>query len=287
MRNYKTIVRTLASKILYDKVEDAINRHYYAPIKRAYWWCKYPNFGDMLTPSLLMRYGIQPVYANFKYADIIGVGTQLHRIHHLKDGCIIWGTGMKRDSDRCDFSKQDVVCIRGYKTLERITTNQLYEPYVGDPGILVCDLPFVESDKLYDLGFIPHFDFKFDTQTYKWLEKHKDKILLIDIKSEPSKFLHELSKCRNIFSSSLHALCAAESLRIPCKSFLPPQSQPLFKYEDFYSAFDKKYQAINFNPNADISDIISMCELIEETKVEKIKFNLRNTLINNFSINGN
>ncbi len=67
-------------------------------------------------------------------------------------------------------------------------------------------------------------------------------ILLIDPRRPPQEVVRDIASCKEVFSSSLHGLVAADSLGIPNRwvELETPHADVAanrFKFEDYYSAF--------------------------------------------------
>ena len=59
----------------------------------AYWYNKVTNFGDMITPLLLKKYGFTPVLTSMNKAQIVSTGSILQDLSEDYSGYIV-GSGL-------------------------------------------------------------------------------------------------------------------------------------------------------------------------------------------------
>lgn len=214
------------------------------------------NFGDLLNVNLFALFGknIQP--ADIRYGSVVAIGSLLQlclkksplsakkKINFwLKRPLIVCGSGFIEDvsSDFHLLRKLDVRAVRGYKTLETLrkfkNVRFAKNMAVGDPGLLAKYMVNTSGiDKVYDLGIIPHYVDKENELLNKILVKNS---VVIDIQQEPETFIKQIAQCKNIISSAMHGLIAADSLGIPnVRMILSDKiTGGDYKYNDYYSAF--------------------------------------------------
>lgn len=191
-----------------------------------------PNFGDELGNEILKKMGYETQWAPAEEADIITTGTVLsHLKRKFKDGVQIWGTGASFSSDplpREFAQKLDILALRGELT-ERWLGIEEGTSVLGDPGYL-APLFYEEQEKEYDYGFVRQ---EFDQARHDNLPRGTH---LIYATGMPEQVINEITKCRFIFSSSMHGLIVAQAYGIPCQYI--PSTRPRLndKYFDYNTA---------------------------------------------------
>ena len=185
------------------------------------------NFGDQLGPILLRHYGIPVEWAKPAAAEIITVGSILSKVPGGWRG-IVLGTGFIKRGMTKDLSHARVLAVRG--VLTRRAANLPATVPLGDLGILVSDLP---RDPAPSSGAIavPHY-------VDHDLHARHPEARLVPITSDPAALLGPIASADLVYTSSLHALIAADALGVP--AVLEPHPLVhggLFKFQDYASAF--------------------------------------------------
>ena len=239
----------------------------------AYWYIKEKNFGDLVTPMLLKRYGFTPVHSYPNEAKVFSCGSLLEKVPADFTG-IILGTGfMHADSTR-SLRQARILAVRG-----ELTRNNLGAPretVLGDPGLLVARFLTGRRKKRYTLGVVPHYVDKKDKRIRKFCEKYSHEVLFIDVQRDPLAVLRQIDQCNFILSSSLHGLVFADSLGIPnVWMVLSDQVRGKgFKFHDYNSALMKKQNPVYVSGDEKPSDFIAQASLASSSFVEEIKNNL-------------
>ena len=104
--------------------------------------------------------------------------------------------------------------------------------------------------------------------------------VVLDINKEPTELIYEIAACKNIISSAMHGLIAADSLEIP--NIRMVLSDKIvggdYKYNDYYSAFGiKEHRVLNLREKGFTdADLPTIAEnyVITKAQVEKIQENL-------------
>lgn len=191
---------------------------------RAYWYRGEGglNLGDALNPILFRRLAGRTLeWAPPPEADLFGIGSNMEMIPLAFRGTIL-GTGISRPDTRRDFSKANVLAVRGNLTAACCHVDP---PLLADPGLLGIDLLDCWPEKDINHAFVPHFaDFR-HVRGYR-----------IDILGGPEHVIREIARCRQITSSSLHGLVIADTLGIPSR-WNPYRSTIAVKFEDYVSAY--------------------------------------------------
>jgi len=188
------------------------------------------NFGDQLGPILLRHYGIPVEWAKPADAQIITVGSILSKVPGGWRG-IVLGTGFIRRGMTKDLSRARVLAVRG--VLTRRAANLPATIPLGDLGILVSDLPRATIPKT-DAVVIPHY------VDHDVAARHPD-AALVPITDGPGVILGAIAAADVVYTSSLHALIAADALGVP--TVLEPHENVhggLFKFQDYASAFGER-----------------------------------------------
>jgi pyruvyltransferase len=167
------------------------------------------NFGDVLTPYILDHFNIKYNFVKkHRDADILCVGSIARRAN---ENTTVLGSGIIDSNDK--ISKlADWRLVRGPLTRNRILQlgGKCKENY-GDPALLLplfCD----ESKKEHDVGYVPHHI------NYGEFIKNNPNNFVIQLRHlhrSPLDTAKEITKCRQIISSSLHGIIAAHSYGIP------------------------------------------------------------------------
>lgn len=191
------------------------------------------NIGDALDKPLAEQIGT--------YHKILGCGTVLMRV---KEGIEVWGTGWDGFRDLSDRGRPFVKALRGPLTGAAVDRWKWKNPGIyGDPAILLPKYWKVTEPPIHEIGWIPHFK---DTRTL-------DGAYLVNVKTTNVKaFVHQISRCKAVFSSSLHGLIIADAYGIPScwvdvipgwkhtaelkgEPWKEPDRPIRFKYDDYYA----------------------------------------------------
>lgn len=191
---------------------------------KAYWHRERrgPNFGDMLTPWLLPKYGVHVRWVQAGQAEFFGAGSIAARIPIGYAGWV-WGTGKLKADQIIDLSTARVLAVRGPLTHEA----DLY----ADPGLL-CSLYAPVEEKRWDYGVISHY-----------IEQLPHEGRRINILSDPEDIVRAAVRSRRIVSNSLHGLILADSLGIPNMwVYSDKVIGEGFKFRDYAASFGEKIE---------------------------------------------
>lgn len=231
--------------------------------KTMYVWEGIENFGDVLNKTLFEKlYGITFNFTQKHYeAEIIAIGSILeafmyhgHIIRKMKQfynvaskrikEIDVLGSGFHYEPKACNFHrKMNFKIVRG-KLTEQILREYGYiqkerSIVLGDLGIL-SPYVYAKSKPDYLLGIVPHLNDLASPIFYEIYKKYGKESILINVRDEPEKVITEISKCKNIISSSLHGLIVADSFEIPNRwienRYKAVREESRFKYLDYYSS---------------------------------------------------
>lgn len=222
-------------------------------MKKLYYYQNEFNFGDILSLYIVQYImGVEVQAGNESDSNIVAIGSLLqtlvtnkpHWLNALKKPIYVWGTGFisPEKAGYTSLIRPVRVCaVRGKLTLERlqkyVKNLEIKNIALGDPGLLASKLiDTTNIEKKYDLGIIPHYVDKNNVLLDNIRVKNS---VIIDIQQSPEDFLSQVAQCKNIISSAMHGLIAADSLGIPNVRMV--LSDKIvggdYKYNDYYSAF--------------------------------------------------
>lgn len=204
-----------------------------------YYWQQqsFVNFGDYISLKLVERIVNTPVkvHKNFpwnKYVKLIAVGSMMS---FAKDGDVIWGTGINGkllDKKHYPFTHLDIRSVRGPLTRAYLKENLgIIAPEIyGDPALLIPYL-FPEFKKKKNPSrpyiIIPHFT---ENKLFP-----KNECPQVVYPTEPwDEIIRQILDSEFVISSSLHGLIIADAFGIPCRMLKITDTEPLFKYQDYY-----------------------------------------------------
>lgn len=194
---------------------------------RAFWDESAGNFGDVLGPLILERLaGIRLEWSRPEDAELFAIGSIAEAIPPGYRGWIL-GTGAMFSEARLDLRWSRCLALRGPLTLDRARLN---EPptLLADLGLLASMLVAKPLDPDVDVGVMPHYA---DRRRLA-AGRH------IDPLRPPLEVLAEIARCRQLVTSSLHGLVAADAFGIP--SVWMPSPRVLgdgYKFRDYAASF--------------------------------------------------
>ncbi len=228
------------------------------------------NWGDAVNPYLIEKLSgktvlhVNEIFTIKKQMVYSVIGSILDHVHY--SNLIVWGSGFKSPKSKIKVQPELIKSVRGPYTRKLLLDSGIECPDVyGDPGLLISHLYKPKQNKIYKLGFIPHY-IDMNTDIIKSASLNKD-INIIDIKSGIHDVVNEVLKCEVIASSSLHGLIIADSYLIP--NIWIKLSNNIaggnFKYLDYYASLGIK----NIN-SIDIESMNSVKTLIELATVHDV-----------------
>ena len=224
------------------------------------WWDS-SNFGDALNPYIFRAFGVNVSYAQSNMADVIALGSLMERLFkgaHTKDETFfssvpidVWGSGVHFESGKHIeqpgielpeklIREVNFLAVRGKITKERIEAilgRSLGDDLpLGDPGLLMNKIIKGSSKKKYDLGVVPHFHDQ-SSELITGITKNIPNSIVLNVKSDPVKFIKKLTQCKAIISSAMHPIIVADSYGIPnIWATTGNEKISLYKYKDYYSS---------------------------------------------------
>ena len=198
-----------------------------------FWWDGHPNFGDDLTPWLLPRYGVVPLYSEPRQARLIGVGSLLEFLAPEHTG-VVWGSGLMEDHVH-RLSYVTALAVRGPLTAERIGLSA--EPAYGDPGILVArHLPQPRPSGMPVL--VPHGHHRSSPALARLIHRSGDALRVVNVHQRAAPALRQIAAGSVILTTSLHGLITADAFGIPAvwTTLEPALDGGDFKFRDYEAA---------------------------------------------------
>lgn len=243
----------------------------------AFWWTGKPNFGDLLTPELMLKYGYTPIETTTDRADIIGVGSLIEMLPKDYSG-IILGAGLIRDT-KIQLESATFAAVRGELTRKNLGLPNTVP--LGDLGLLAKKLLSRPSpEKKYTVGLIPHFIDKLNP----WLSKIKRHIgsscCIIDVQNCAKSVIEQTAECELIISSSLHGIIVSDALNIP-NVWIELSDNVIgsgFKFWDYNSAIDYEQPPLRVSVTTKMPEIEAMISHKNMVKIENKSRELSNVL---------
>jgi len=224
----------------------------------AFWWTGKKNFGDLLTPELILTYGYTPIETPIETptqsADIIGVGSLIDMLPQSYTG-IILGSGLIRDT-KTTLEHAKFAAVRGELTKRNLgLPNQIA---TGDLGLLANKL--IKNNpvkKRYAVGLIPHFVDK----SHPWISKIKERLgnscCIINVQDSAHNVIKQAAQCDLILSSSLHGIIISDALNI--KNVWIELSDMVigsgFKFWDYNSAIDYEQPPLKVSSSTNMAEV--------------------------------
>lgn len=218
-----------------------------------FWWDDVVNFGDLLTPYLLRKYGFTPIKVSKEDAQLLGVGSILQSLHETYNG-IILGSGLIEEK-RVSFPNAKILAVRGELTRDLIGAP--VDTILGDPGLLAAihykDRPSV----VFKYGIVPHYIDQPSLGLRAIQKKIGESALMIDVKRRPEEVFYDIARCEMIISSSLHGIIIAHSMNKHAAWIVLSDNVhgDGFKFSDYSSSLKIKIPPVFINDEESIDDI--------------------------------
>lgn len=194
---------------------------------RPFWFKKPDNYGDILTPYILGRLGIEHRWANTSAYNSLFIGS-IAKLARPKVS--VYGSGFIRRADPvCPDAKWHFV--RGPVSRQMVLDAGGDCPdFYGDVALILPDLIPPEK-QIYEVGYTPHGE---EYDLFPLYDAHKIQLYHRDV----ARTTREITKCKKIISSSLHGIVVAMAYGIPVAyvSMSDRLSGDGMKFEDFYKS---------------------------------------------------
>jgi hypothetical protein len=234
---------------------------------RAY-WSSYPNFGDLLTPAILLRYGFAPELSKDPAeAEVVSTGSLLQWVPENFAG-IILGTGLIADTPR-RFPGATVLAVRGALTARLIGAPA--DVVLADPGLLASTFFKRRPARRHVLGLLPHYVDIDNPVVGALARKHPREIKVIDVRRQPEAVFREVAACESILSSSLHGLITADSFGIP-SAWAGLSDKVLgdgFKFRDYFSSLGIRHEPCKLDGSESVTALRSLTRPVPDSVGER------------------
>lgn len=217
----------------------------------------HPRSAELIAVGSVLFAGSALFVDKSRLAGIYGIGKLfLKGMDAFQRPLNIWGSGFLMDTGASDVIKirrVKISAVRGKRSLEILKRTGFVKPEeveniaLGDPGLLFPKLLQERPTTRYDLGIVPHFrDWEEGFQLGRRFAALGVNVKVIDVMQDDSvNVLREIAQCEKILSSSLHGLIVSDAFQIPNRHIVfstlgQSVQEYLFKFDDYYSAFDIK-----------------------------------------------
>jgi pyruvyltransferase len=201
---------------------------------KSYWW-QAKNFGDTLTPPIIeFLTGSKPELAGRNdTGKLLAVGSIMIA---LRENDVVWGTGWNKRYQINAPRGVKFLAVRGPITRKFISGAEIPEIY-GDPGILLPLIYQPKKEKIFKIGYAPHY-------VDKPFIKKQPEDLLIDVQEDWKKVVDGITSCEKVIASSLHAVIVAEAYGVPViwAKYSDKIVGGNMKYQDYFLGSGRKRQ---------------------------------------------
>lgn len=183
-----------------------------------HYYHSHTNVGDLFNLDIVRFYGkseavrVPNKLRSLKHYLILGSIAQ-----HANKNSVLLGAGfIEANNTENNSTFGTVRIVRGEITrnvVQNKRENQRDDILLGDPGLLIARVyKDVKRSSDFEFGLILHYA-ETDSDLEEIVKKKGGKIIRVD--QSPKDFVHEISMCKCILSSSLHGIIFSDSLRIP------------------------------------------------------------------------
>ncbi len=238
-----------------------------------FWWSGVKNFGDLISPYLFERYGVTPIYASAKEAQVVSTGSILHMTPEDFSGLIL-GSGLVSDKHQVRFPKARIAGLRGPFTREAIGAPAI--TLLGDPGLLMSKWTKRLASPRYALGLIPHFHDKGDPRVAAIKAAAPHDVKIIDVQQDAPAVAREIAECAAILSSSLHGIILADALGVAAGRLILSGKVEGgdFKFNDHDAALGLSRTPLTPSGQEPMSDLIAATRLAPADRVAELQAGL-------------
>lgn len=177
------------------------------------WWAVSPkpgNAGDIFTPWMMRRDGVEPEFVNPNVSGkILGIGSTLK---YAQPGDQVWTTGLMRRSDRPSLQAK-FRAVRGPISADACGLGSRVP--LGDGALCLPRYYAPKTHPVHKLGVVPHY---VDAPHKSgWPVAWLDALVINTLTTDVEDFIDQICSCERIESSSLHGGIVAAAYGIPFK----------------------------------------------------------------------
>lgn len=250
---YTGIIMCFSEHYIADMISDCVENHRKNRGIASVCFADITNMGDQLNKFIIDKmFGLKIVSEGIEKSNFVCIGSSMNNLfvddtntnRGMKYELNILGNGFLSDMDlqrkKTIRDKINFIGVRGLKTKEKLEFyfQKRIVCKVGDPGLIICNLISNNTDKLYSIGFIPHWR-EISLDRIRNIKEEYKNSFIIDVRNPPDLVIEQILQCETIISSSLHGCIVADALGIP-NVLVRISELPLgdgFKYKDYYSIY--------------------------------------------------
>lgn len=242
----------------------------------AHWYHQDPNFGDRLTPWLLIHYGIRAELTPVENSIAFGVGSLHDGIPSDFSGFVL-GTGQLNPTRR-PLTSAKFVSVRG--ALSRDNMGAPGGTALGDLGLL-SDRVFGRGRTHRKIALVPHRMHR----GASWVDRlyaQSERIIIVDVGWNPQRVARVISGSQAVITSSLHGLILADSYGIPAAwgNPAPYTAGREHKFLDHESAVAMSPEPRVANlESASVSDLLRVSKTPDYSHLESLKDELESAIM--------
>jgi succinoglycan biosynthesis protein ExoV len=206
-----------------------------------YWESAHGNFGDDLNLWLwdFLLPGFREVHPDIL---LVGVGTVLNQVllpQGTRKLVVGSGFGYGKLPDMSDAAEWDIRAVRGPLTAQKIGVDRRLG--IVDPAVMVADMPeFQNVPKTRGAIFVPHWESAIGGI---WPAVCKlAGLAYVDPCGEAKSVIRAIAGAEMVVAESMHAAILADALRVPWVAVTTSSSINSFKWQDWATSLDIKYQ---------------------------------------------
>lgn len=228
---------------------------------KTYYWAEKYNWGDQLSPIILEHFSnIEVQWAPPEEAELTSTGSCLDLLPEKDWTGTVVGSGLLYERTNLDFTKANVIGLRGPLTMMHCELAPNVTPVMGDPGLLVPDLVTIERGK-YDLGVIPHITDDQLLSKFAYLNP-----LFIDPNQPVLDIVQQIGSCNRIVTSSLHGMVTADAFHIPRRI------EQFAAMNDYWQGGDFKWR--DYNASVGVPITWGLMQQVDRGTIEAMQMNL-------------
>jgi len=203
------------------------------------------NFGDKFAPlAFEAASGIKPRWEGLAKADYVGLGSVLGAKSQRNSEATVWGSGFRETPITKIESRQRVLAVRGAISASFMSESEIV---LGDPGLLVTQFVSKIARLRGKHLYIPHFSVLNTRKGRYFVSLARTAGYEVILPStDPISVAKQILSAQIVCTSSLHALVFGYALGTPTFLVRDESQEPLFKFEDFLTLFDRT--GANANP---------------------------------------
>lgn len=198
------------------------------------------NFGDDLNPWIWERL-LPGMFDQDKTTIFVGIGSLLNNYIPKSYKTVVFGSGVGygQSLPKVDDSWK-IYCLRGPLSAKALGVGS--ELAVTDSALLVRRLYKQATSKVNRFAYMPHIDHAIRGDTFWKLICEEAEITYIDPRWQIEQVLSAISQTEVLLAEAMHGAIIADALRVPWVPISTSTRILPFKWQDWCSSIDLKYQ---------------------------------------------